>query len=107
MERRKRVRRRRRGTKSADFRVNDCSRLVDGVTRLANELISHSVNCTEVYRARRVFLQFLAEFQNVIVHSSRRGVILISPDFIEQFVPADNAVGVSYEELKCLEFLRG
>ena len=34
----------------------------------------------EWYRARRVFLQFLAEFQNVIVNGSGRRIILVSPD---------------------------
>ena len=43
----------------------------EGFTGSTNELIPHSVYRAEVYRARRVFLQFLAEFQNVVVDGSR------------------------------------
>src|SRR4029077_2416983 len=110
IEIRNRVRRRTRG-KSA--RPAGTGALADawntgseeGFTRSTNELISHSVYRPEVYRARWVFLQFLAEFQNVIVDGSRGGIILVSPDFVQQFVAADNPLGILHQKLKCLEFL--
>src|SRR5437879_2228469 len=77
----------------------------EGFTGSTNELIPHSVYRPESHRARWVFLQFLAEFQNVIIHGSRRGIILVSPDLVQQFVAADDPLGILHQELKCLEFL--
>jgi hypothetical protein len=38
-----------------------------GSRESADELVSHAMYCAEVYGARRVFLQFLAEFEDVVV----------------------------------------
>src|SRR5579871_5313048 len=73
----------------------------------ANKLISHPVYCAEVYRARGIFLQLLAEFENVIVHGPSRRIILISPNFVQQLVAADHPVGVLHQKLKGLELLGG
>src|SRR5437588_9971204 len=73
----------------------------------ADEFVSHAMYCAEMYGARRVLLQFLAEFENVIVDGPRRRIVLVAPDFVQQFVAADDPVGVLYEELEGLELLRG
>ena len=41
----------------------------------------------------------------MIVDRPSRGVILVSPDFVEEFVAADHPVGVLYEKLESFEFL--
>jgi len=38
-----------------------------------NELIAHSVHRAEVYRTSRVALQFLAQFQDMVIHGASRG----------------------------------
>src|SRR5262249_30217229 len=55
--------------------------------------------------ARWVFLQLLAEFQNVIIDSSGRGIVLVSPYLIQEFVAANDTLWILYQKLKCLEFL--
>jgi len=72
-----------------------------------NELIPHSMDGAEVYRAGWILLQFLAEFQNVIVDGPGRRIILVSPNLVQQFVTADDPFGVLHQELKRLEFLGG
>ena len=61
--------------------------------------------CAEVYGARRISLQFLAEFKNVVIDSARRRIVLIAPDFVEQLIAADDAVGILHQKLKRFEFL--
>jgi len=56
---------------------------------------------------RRVALQFLSEPHHVVVHRARARVVLVPPDFIEEFVPRDRALSVLGQELECLEFLCG
>src|SRR6516162_6995471 len=77
-----------------------------GSRKSANELITHTMYRAKVYRARWVFLQFLAKFQNVIVDGARGWIVLVPPDFVQQFVTADYAVSVLDEELERLELLR-
>ena len=43
----------------------------------------------------------------MVVHRSGTGIVLVTPNFIEEFIPGDCAVGVLCEELQCLEFLCG
>src|SRR5215472_644777 len=57
----------------------------DGLTELTHELISHSVHRTEVDRARGVFLQFLAEFQDMVIHGASGRIVLVSPNLVQQF----------------------
>src|SRR3954454_348043 len=58
-----------------------------------------------MYRARWVFLQLLAEFQDVIVDGAGGWIILISPHLVQQFIAADDSLGILHQELKGLEFL--
>ncbi len=43
----------------------------------------------------------------MVVDGARRRIVLVAPDFIQQFVAADDPVGVLHQELERLEFLRG
>jgi hypothetical protein len=61
----------------------------------------------EVYRTGGVAFQFLAKLEDVVVDGAGRRIILVSPDFVQQFVAANHAVGVLHEKLQSLEFLRG
>ena len=62
---------------------------------------------TEMYGTGWIFLQFLAKFENVVIDRASGGIVLITPDFVKQFVTADDAVGILHEELESLEFLGG
>src|SRR6478672_7797731 len=59
----------------------------------------------EVHRTRGIFLQFLAELEDMVVHGTRGWIILISPDFVEQFIATYHAICILHEKLKRLEFL--
>src|SRR6476646_6638276 len=74
---------------------------------LADEFIPHPMHRAEVYRTGGILLQLLPKLKDVIVYGPGRGVILVSPDFIQEFVPADHPVGILYEELEGLELLGG
>jgi hypothetical protein len=47
-----------------------------------HKLVTHAVNCSEVYRIPRVFLQLLPQLQNVIVNRAGGRIVLVAPDFI-------------------------
>src|ERR1700683_361761 len=110
MESKKRVRRRVLGTSvpaEGSGRVCETGSNEGAKGISANELVTHSVYRAEVYRTGGGAFQFLAKLQDVIVDGAGRGIILVSPDFVEQFIAANHAVGVLHEELQGLEFLRG
>src|SRR5215831_471381 len=69
-----------------------------------NELIPHSMDGAEMYRAGWISLQFLAEFQDVIVDGPGRRIILVAPNLVQQFIAADDPLGVLHQKLKRLEF---
>src|SRR5258708_27969630 len=108
MDSRKRVRSRVRGTsllpdcpgKACEAGSNERSK---GLSTY--ELIAHSVHSAEVYRTGRVALQFLAQFQDMVIHGAGPGIIFVSPNFVQQFVPADGPVGILRQKLQGLEFL--
>src|SRR5579872_1928728 len=64
------------------------SQLYDPFCRedLADKLVPHPVYRTEMHWVRWVTFQFLTQFQDVVVNGARGWIILITPDFIEQFV---------------------
>src|SRR3954469_21475733 len=110
IESRKRVRRRTRGRSAPITAVGASPEewITDSdfeFTVSTNELVSHSVYRAEMYRARWVFLQFLAEFQDVIVDRAGGRIVLISPDLVKQFIAADDSVGILNQELERFEFL--
>ena len=51
---------------------------------------------SEVYRIGRIFLQLLSQLQNVIVHGARGRIILIAPDFIQQFVAGNYSLRIPH-----------
>src|SRR5271169_1880973 len=109
IESRKRVRRRRRGSSAPTGSVRDDvgPGSGEGFTESADEFVSHAMHSAEVYWARWVPLQFLAEFKNVVVHGTGRRIVLVAPHIVEQFVAADDPVGILYQKLECLKFLSG
>src|SRR5579864_1035535 len=68
IESRNRVRRRRRGRRAPAEPVRGETDSGGGFTESAHELVSHAMHRSEVYRAGRVPFQFLAEFENVVIH---------------------------------------
>src|SRR5450755_1895429 len=71
----------------------------------ADELVSHAMYGAEMHRARGIPLQFLPEFQDVVVHGTGRRIVLISPDLVEEFVAADDPIGILHQKLERLKFL--
>ena len=61
----------------------------------------------KMHGIRRIGLQLLAELQDMIVNRARGRIILIAPDFIQQFIARDDTLGILHKELQGLEFLRG
>jgi len=59
-----------------------------------NKLVAHAVNRPEVYRIGWVLLQLLPQFQNVVVDGARGRIILVAPDFIQQFVARNHALRI-------------
>ena len=49
-----------------------------------DELIPFAVNGEDVFGRGRIFLQFLAQFKDVIVHGAGRRVNVIAPNHIQQ-----------------------
>src|SRR5437660_168042 len=98
IESRKRVRSRRRGSTPADSAREEGTAASDGgFTESANELVPHAMYRAEMHWARRILLQFLTEFENVIIHRTGGRIVLIAPDFIQQFVATDDPVGILHQ----------
>jgi hypothetical protein len=53
----------------------------------------------------RFWLQFLAQAQNVVVDRASTRITLVSPDFIEKFIPGDYSSSILEEIGKSLELL--
>ena len=51
-----------------------------------DELIPLAVNGEDVFGGGRIFLQFLAQLKDVIVHGAGRWVNVIAPDHIQELV---------------------
>src|SRR5271166_461624 len=79
--------------------------MVQGMS--ADELVAHAVRGAEVDGTGGVALQLLTQLQDMVVHSAGRGIILVSPNFVQQFVTADHPVGILHQKLQGLKFLRG
>src|SRR6266705_55301 len=72
----------------------------------ADELVSHTMYRAEMYRARRIFFKFLAEFQDMVVDGASRRIILVAPNLVQQLVTANHPVGILHKKLEGLELLR-
>jgi hypothetical protein len=64
------------------------------------------MNSTEMNWVAGIFLKLLTQLQDVVVHGASRGVMLISPNFIKQFLPGDYLLGILHHKFHNLEFLR-
>ena len=60
----------------------------------AHEFVAHPVHGAEVYRTGWIAFQFLPKLQNMIVNRASGGIILVSPDLVEQLVAADHPVSI-------------
>src|SRR5690242_13880941 len=58
-----------------------------------------------MYWVGGVFLQLLTQFQDVVVDGSGRGVIVVSPNLVQQFIARDNPLRVLQQEFQRLELL--
>src|SRR6476646_6902047 len=104
-----------REVRPADTRIIDSKNLVRNRTLTitapcadsANELIAYTVYRPEMHWIGGVRLQLLAQFQDVVIHRASGRVIVISPDFVQQFVTCDNTFWVLHHELQGFEFLCG
>src|SRR3954453_5859098 len=74
---------------------------------LGHEFVTGSLNSSKMNWSGRIAFEFLAQFQNVVVHGAGAWVILVPPHFIQQLVAGDDAFGILHEEFQGLEFLRG
>ena len=54
---------------------------------LGKKLVSRALYSSEVGRPSGISLQFFAQTQNVIVDGASARIIVVTPNFIEQFVP--------------------
>src|SRR5262249_50621677 len=74
---------------------------------LGYELITCTVNGPEVYRVSRILFQLLAQLEDMVIDRPGRGVMLISPDRIEQLLAGDHALRILQQILQDLELLGG
>ena len=75
-------------------------------TACRRKLVPGSVHGQQVARRRGIRLEFLSQSEHVIVHGSRRRVVLISPHFIEQLFARDNSLRIGCQILEQFELLR-
>src|SRR5438128_3248519 len=73
----------------------------------AYELIAYTVHGAKMYRVGGIALQFLAQFEDVIVHGAGRRIVVVSPDLVQQFIASDDALGILHHEFQRLKFLSG
>src|SRR5271166_902010 len=65
--------------------------LLPGLTS-PDKLVACAVDCPEVHRVGRIFLQLLAQAKHVCVDGPSGGIVVITPDFVEQFGARDHAI---------------
>jgi hypothetical protein len=58
---------------------------------LGQELVTVAMDGVKVLGMGRVCFQFFAQLQNVVIDSPCTRIILVSPHYIEQFVPRDHS----------------
>src|SRR5580698_4954103 len=76
-------------------------------SKLLYEFVAHSMHGAEVRRVRGISLQLLSQLQNVIINRTSGGVVLISPDLIQQFVARNDTFRVLRQKFQRLKLLRG
>jgi hypothetical protein len=54
--------------------------------------------------ARGVALQFLPQLQNMVVHGAGAGIILVSPDLVEQFIARNGPSRILNEVFQGFKF---
>src|SRR5260370_28885396 len=91
--------------KSCDFHLCNLTSHSD-LARLRHKLITGTVYRAKMHRVRGIFLHFLAQPQNVIIHRPRARIIPVSPNVVQQLLPRQHALRVLDHELQHLELLR-
>src|SRR5580692_3683699 len=71
-----------------------------------DKFIPWSVDCQKMLRSRRIRLQLLSQFQDLVIYSSSRWIRIISPNFIEQSLACEHTLGTLGKELQKLELVR-
>jgi hypothetical protein len=59
-----------------------------------------------MHRIRRVSLQLVPQFQDMVVHGPSRRIVLETPNLTQKFRARNDAFGILYHEFQGLEFLR-
>ena len=74
---------------------------------LRYKLITHPMEGEKVRRIGRICLQFLPQFENVVIHRSGTGIRLVAPNRIEKLVAGKNPAGILYHVSQCFKFFVG
>jgi hypothetical protein len=59
-------------------------------TVFENEFVTNTMHGLEVNGTGRIWLEFLAQPQNVVINRASAGIIFKAPDLIQEFVPGDH-----------------
>src|ERR1700679_2861008 len=70
-----------------------------------DKFVSCTVDCQKMFGARWIRLQFLAQFQDLVIDCSGRWVRIISPNLIEQGLACEHALSILSEEFQELELV--
>src|SRR5271157_6492888 len=76
--------------------------LLPGLTS-PDKLVACTVDCPEVHRIGRIFLQLLPQAKHVRINGAGGGVIVVSPHFVEQFSAGHHAILIVQEEAQHLK----
>src|SRR5271165_1319971 len=68
-----------------------------------DKLVACAVDCPEMHRIGRIFLQLLAQAKHVCIDGASGGVVVIAPHLVEQFSARDHAILVVQEKAQHLE----
>src|SRR3984957_4134698 len=83
--------------------------LVGGRSRISSwdKFISCAIDGQQMLGVCRIWLQLLAQLQNLIIYRTRRRIEIVSPNLVEQDIACEDALGIYREEFQELEFVSG
>src|ERR1035441_2157161 len=70
-----------------------------------SQLVTDAVDGEQVFRFAAVVTEFFAKLHDDLVQRAGGAVIIVAPDFVQQFVARQNFAGVGMENLQQLQFL--
>src|SRR5580692_8359864 len=63
-----------------------------------DKFVSCAVDCQQVFGVRRIYLQLLPQLQDLIIHSPRGWIGVVSPNLVEQDFTREHALRILCEE---------